>query len=130
MHRIPLWPVIVGIVLGLICLFLIILLLYLNGFFKRKKSVLRKAKFTQGGAEETYAREKQDELLEQKNQKQEKIKNNDNDDKMDLDKFCTSQTTPKKKAGFKNRKHIRILHPSDLQYEQTIEEENLLSNND
>ncbi|KAF6771060.1 hypothetical protein AHF37_10460, partial [Paragonimus kellicotti] len=52
LHQIPTWPIIVGIVLGIIFLALIVILLYVLGFFKRRKPALRKARYSKGGADE------------------------------------------------------------------------------
>ncbi|KAA3681864.1 uncharacterized protein DEA37_0006914 [Paragonimus westermani] len=52
LHQIPTWPIIVGTVLGIIFLALIVILLYVLGFFKRRKPALRKARYSKGGADE------------------------------------------------------------------------------
>ncbi|VDP73891.1 unnamed protein product [Schistosoma mattheei] len=36
-HQLPIWPIIVGIVLGVLFLYLLIILLYLLGFFRRQE---------------------------------------------------------------------------------------------
>ncbi|VDP98637.1 unnamed protein product [Trichobilharzia regenti] len=113
-HQIPIWPIIVGVVLGLIVLYLLIILLYLLGFFRRRKTQLRKAMLTKGGAEETYKREQTESLLvgetkpEQTNDVAHKAMNSTPPGQGD------AKMSPGKKLKKKHKKDLNILHPGDL----------------
>ncbi|OON14154.1 hypothetical protein X801_10058 [Opisthorchis viverrini] len=114
-HQIPTWPIIVGVVLGIIFLALLVILLYCVGFFKRRKPDLRKAKFSKGGADE--------------------LERNSEETPARQTHFAGFQTSTtdkyergaKRKRRGKHRGELTILHPADLAAgHQTQDEQHLL----
>ncbi|VDP84365.1 unnamed protein product [Echinostoma caproni] len=112
LHQIPIWPIIVGVVLGIIFLALIVILLYVLGFFKRKKPGLRQASYSKGGA---------DELERRAQEMQEKPKKfaGFEEDTSKVDKY---ERGTKRKMKGKHRGEIKILHPADLAAGQDAED--------
>ncbi|TNN12571.1 Integrin [Schistosoma japonicum] len=115
-HQIPIWPIIVGIVLGVICLYLLIILLYLLGFFRRRKTELRKAMLSKGGAEDIYKREQTDSLIIN-----EQIKSSNDKQSYQQNEYTNSTLTSNKLNDTNRKSHrkkykrnVNILHPGDL----------------
>ncbi|VEL25282.1 unnamed protein product [Protopolystoma xenopodis] len=50
LHQIPIWPIIVGLVCGLILFALLVILLYRLGFFRRRRPAQLRAELTRNGA--------------------------------------------------------------------------------
>ncbi|KAG5452305.1 hypothetical protein CSKR_106734 [Clonorchis sinensis] len=114
-HQIPTWPIIVGVVLGIIFLALLVILLYCLGFFKRRKPDLRKAKFSKGGADE-LERNVEESPARQTHFAGFQIST--------TDKY---ERGAKRKRRGKHRGELTILHPADLAAgHQTQEEQHLL----
>ncbi|CAH8491500.1 unnamed protein product [Schistosoma mattheei] len=133
-HQLPIWPIIVGIVLGVLFLYLLIILLYLLGFFRRRKTELRKAMLSKGGAEDTYKREQTELLLnDQIKSKQQSMTTgnvNNNNNYQYVDGYTKATPTPppppsimnkkSKKLKKKHKRELNILHPGDLSPSGTL----------
>ncbi|THD26176.1 hypothetical protein D915_002617 [Fasciola hepatica] len=104
LHQIPIWPIIVGVVLGIIFLALIVILLYALGFFKRKKPALRQASYSRGGADEL---ERRAEEIQDKPKKYAGF-----EEKTSTEEKYERGT--KRKMKGKHRGELKILHPADL----------------
>ncbi|CAH8499242.1 unnamed protein product [Schistosoma margrebowiei] len=139
-HQLPIWPIIVGIVLGVLFLYLLIILLYLLGFFHRRKTELRKAMLSKGGADDTYKREQTELLLnDQMKLKQQSITtenvNKNKNSYQHFDGYTNATPTPppppssssssimnhkSKKLKKKHKRELNILHPGDLSPSGTL----------
>ncbi|CAH8521309.1 unnamed protein product [Dicrocoelium dendriticum] len=102
LHQIPIWPIIVGVVSGILVLALIIILLRELGFFKRRKSALLKAKYSRGGA---------DELERTAEETPVKKPHYSGLQPSTVDKY---ERGTKKRPKGKHRGDLTILHPADL----------------
>ncbi|CAL8096723.1 unnamed protein product [Calicophoron daubneyi] len=115
LHQVPIWPIIVGVVLGVIFLALIVILLYELGFFKRRKPELRKARYSRGGAD---AAEKDawdaNKSAEEFRQEQARLEAEEEERRR-------KQKQKRKKRGI-DKRDIKILHPSDLAARQESSE--------
>ncbi|KAK4469592.1 hypothetical protein MN116_006606 [Schistosoma mekongi] len=129
-HQLPIWPIIVGIVLGVICLYLLIILLYLLGFFHRRKTELRKAMLSKGGAEEIYKRQLTESFINK-----EQIKSiHDQQNEYTTNSMKLNNHTNRKSYRKKyKQKNVNILHPGDLssldnqqQQQNELEEQKLI----
>ncbi|CAH8472776.1 unnamed protein product [Schistosoma turkestanicum] len=133
LHQIPIWPIIVGIVLGVLVLYLLIILLYLLGFFHRRKTELRKAKFTKGGAEDIYQFEQAQLLINDQNKSKNTTTNTTTNNNHHSNQYQHSDghtnvtppvqpTSPllnndsksRKRMKKKHKHELNILHPGDL----------------
>lgn len=112
LHQIPIWPVIVGIVLGIIVLALIVILLYVLGFFRRRKPGLRKARLGKGGAEDIAQRD-HDENVNTSTTRRDVI----------FDSGMNTERSHKKK----HKKDLNILHPADLCFNTEAEQQKLIA---
>nr|AKB94436.1 integrin [Schistosoma mansoni] len=120
-HQLPIWPIIVGIILGVLFLYLLIILLYLLGFFRRRKTELRKAMLSKGGAEDTYKHEQTELLLNDQNKsKQSVTKENNNYHPPDGYTTNVTSSNKNKKLKKKHKRELNILHPGDLSPSGTL----------
>ncbi|CAH8492907.1 unnamed protein product [Heterobilharzia americana] len=92
-------------------------------FFRRRKTQLRKAMLTKGGAEETYKREQTESLLEGQTKPLHKGYTHDRVDYTNSTPLTSTQSQPSiyrndtstgKKLKKKHKKDLNILHPGDL----------------
>ncbi|KAH9584393.1 hypothetical protein MS3_00006013 [Schistosoma haematobium] len=114
-HQLPIWPIIVG-------------------FFRRRKTELRKAMLSKGGAEDTYKREQTELLLnDQIKSKQQPMTTgnvNNNNNYQYVDGYTKATPTPppppsimnkkSKKLKKKHKRELNILHPGDLSPSRTL----------